>query len=52
MKSKRSSARAFGNSSGHIDMALFSVVSALGLFALTVPVRRAGMINRTAWLAG
>jgi hypothetical protein len=51
-KSKRSSARAFENNSGYIDMALFPVVHALGLFALTVPVRRAGMINRIAWLAG
>src|ERR1700729_2975191 len=29
------------NNSGHIDMALFPVVSALRLFALTVPVCRA-----------
>jgi hypothetical protein len=52
MKGKRSSARAFENSSGHIDMALFPVVFALRLFALTFPVGRSGMINRTAWLAG
>jgi hypothetical protein len=33
-------------------MALFSVVFALRLFALTFPVLPCGMINRTAWLAG
>jgi hypothetical protein len=42
MKSKRSFARAFENNSRHIDMALFPVVSALGLFALTFPVCRSG----------
>jgi hypothetical protein len=52
MKGKRSSARAFENNSGHIDMALFPVVSALRLFALTFPGVPGGMINRTAWLAG